>query len=350
MNAARVISLLAAACLVTGVTAACSSGTEGGGTSSTSAAAPNTSTAAPGGSNTPDSSASAAPSGSGGLSTVTSAVGTEGDISVGVEPDAKAVALLPDSIKQKGTIVVAMDLKYPPTSFMSPDNKPMGYNVDIARLLAAKLGLKLQIEDVSFSTIIPGLTGGRYDFTTTNMSATAARLKVLDMIDYWADGSSLGVKAGNPENLDINNDSICGKAIAVTLGSTQQETYLPALSKKCTDEGKPEVQIVTLPDVNTALTQLASNRIVGIFYDTPSLAYAVQQQGSQFALTATQYQKPASQGNDLVAIGLAKGSPLTKAMQAAMQSIIDSPLYMKALNNWGLGAGAIKTADIATGS
>lgn len=274
--------------------------------------------------------------------------GTTGDIAAGVSVDPAAAQLLPASVRSKGTITVALDLEYPPTSFLSPANQPEGYNVDISRLLAAKLGLKLQIQNVSFDTIIPGLTGGRYDFTASDMTATAARLNVLDMINYWSDGSSLGVKNDNPEKLDINTTSICGRSIAVMTGTTQQETYLPALSTNCTAKGKPAVQTVVLPNVNAALTELSSGRIDGIFYDTPSLAYAAQQHSSTFSVVPDQYAKPASLGTDLVAIGLPKNSGLTKAMQVAMQSIIDSPLYRQALNNWGLGGGAVTTASIAT--
>ncbi|MFC6705607.1 ABC transporter substrate-binding protein [Flexivirga alba] len=315
----QVISLFAVTCLALG-TAACSSSDGGSGAGSASGAT------------------------SGGKA---SAKGTTGDISKGVAADPAAVKLLPAAAKSKGSITVAMDLQYPPTSFLSPSNQPEGYNVDIARLLAAKLGLKLTIKNISFDTIIPGLTGGRYDFTTTNMSATPERLKVLDMINYWTDGSSLATKAGNPLHLAINDSSICGKNIAVMKGTTQQEIYLPALSKKCTSGGKSAANAVVLPNVNGALTQLASGRIDGIFYDTPSLAYAVQQHGSTFEVAGKQYDKPASLGTDLVAIGLKKNSPLTKAMQQAMQSVIDGPLYRKTLNNWGLGGGAITTAGIA---
>ena len=285
-----------------------------------------------------------------GGSSAANTAATAGDIASGVSPDSAAAALLPASVRSKGSLTVALDLHYPPTSFLSPAKQPVGFNVDIAKLLAAKLGLKLDIQNVSFATIIPGLTGGRYDFTASDMSATAARLKVLDMINYWTDGSSLAVKAGNPGNLDINTPSVCGKSIAVMTGTTQQETYLPALSKNCAGAGKAAVNSVVLPNVDTALTQLGSGRIDGIFYDTPSLAYAVKQNGTAFALAAAQYAKPAGSDSDLVAIGLRKNSELTKAMQAAMQSLIDSPLYLKALTNWGLQSGAIKTASIAAAS
>lgn len=268
------------------------------------------------------------------------------NIAAGVRTDPNAVKLLPQSYKDKGTISVAMELAYPPTSFLTPSNQPAGFNVDFSRLIAAKLGLKLNIENVQFATIIPGLTGDRYDFTATDMSKTPVRLKVLDMIDYWNDGSSLGVKAGNPEKLGINDTSVCGKSIAVIPGSTQQQTYLPLVSKKCADSGKPAVNAVVLPNVNDALPQLASGRIDGIFYDTPSLAYAAKQNGSAFSVAGDQYVKPASLGNTLVAVALKKDSPLTPALQAAVQSVMDSPQYKQVLSRWGLGSGAITDAKL----
>ena len=327
----KAVSFATTACLALGTAAALagcggSSGSSGGGSHSASGASTGTT-------------AAAAATSSGGSA----------NIAAGVTSDPAAVKLLPASVKKRGTITVAMDLAYPPTSFLSQSNQPEGFNVDIARLIAAKLGLKLNIANVSFETIIPGLAGGRYDFTATDMSATPARLRVLDMINYWTDGSSLETKAGNPEHLNINTSSICGKSIAVMTGTTQQQTYLPALSKAhCTSAGKSAVKTVTLPNLNGALTQLASGRLDGIFYDTPSLAYASRQHGSTFTLTTPQYAKPAKLGTDLVAIGLPKHSSLTKPVQAAMQSIMAGPLYMKALDRWGLGGGAIKTASIAT--
>ena len=42
-----------------------------------------------------------------------------------------------------------------------------------------------------------------------------------------------------------------------------------------------------------------------------------------------------------MALGLAKDSPLTPALHAAMQSLMDSPAYQETLDRWGLGAGAI---------
>src|SRR6478672_4511066 len=151
---------------------------------------------------------------------------------------AAAVKLLPQSYKDKGELTVAMDLHYPPTTFLADDNvTPIGLNPDIARLVAKKLGLKLKFENTAFDTIIPGIDGGRYDFTATTMSPTAERLKVLDMVDYLNTGVSVAVAHGNP--LNISNDNMCGRNIAVTKGSNAQLKHLPNISKwTCEEKGK----------------------------------------------------------------------------------------------------------------
>lgn len=265
------------------------------------------------------------------------------DISEGVQPDEAAVKLLPQSYKDKGELTVAMDLHYPPTTFLADDNStPIGLNPDMARLIAKKLGLKLKFENTAFDTIIPGLDGGRYDFTATTMSPSAERLKVLDMIDYFNGGVSVAVSTGNP--LNISNDDMCGRSIAVTKGSNAQLKHLPNISEwTCTSKGKPAINGVTLPNIQEALTQLASKRIDGVFYDTVSLVWAETQQPNTFTILTPQVD---TRSDHVVAIALKKGSPLTPALQKAVQSVLDSAEYKKSLANWGLESGAITEAKL----
>ncbi|ELT45608.1 ABC transporter substrate-binding protein [Arthrobacter nitrophenolicus] len=264
------------------------------------------------------------------------------DISEGVQPDADAVALLPQSYKDKGELTVAMDLHYPPTTFLAEDNQtPIGLNPDVARLVAKKLDLDLKFVDTKFDTIVPGLDGGRFDFTATTMSKTEERLKVLDMIDYFKAGNSVAVAAGNPLNLTM--ETLCGKNIAVTQGSTGQLKRLPALSEQtCTSKGQPEINAVTLPNVQEALTQLHSKRIDGVLYDTTSLGWAQKQQPDSFTLLG----RVNVGSSDVTAIGVKKGSPLTPALQKAIQSVLETPEYKESLETWGLESGAITDAKL----
>ncbi|MEU0219131.1 ABC transporter substrate-binding protein [Streptomyces sp. NPDC006265] len=263
------------------------------------------------------------------------------DISVGVKPDAKAVKLLPATVKARGTISVAMDLTSPPTTFMASDNKtPIGFNPDMARLIAAKLGLKLQFNNIKFDTIITGLEAGRYDFTASTMGATKDRLKVLDMVDYFKAGTGVSVPYGNPQSLRTH--TLCGHRVGVQSGSTAELQWLPQLSRQdCTSKGKAAIEAVSLPSVNDALTQLVSKRIDAVMYDFTGLRWAATQQPKTFDVL-----KPLV-ATKTVTVALKKDSPLTPAVQAAIQSIIDSPKYADALGRWGFQDLGIKTAAMA---
>jgi polar amino acid transport system substrate-binding protein len=262
------------------------------------------------------------------------------DISVNVGVDDKARGLLPPAAKDKGTLVVAMELKYPPTSFIAEDGKtPIGLNVDMARLIAKKLGLKVEIADVGFDTIIPSLQGHRYDMTATSMTATAERVAVLDMIDYFKVGSSIAVGKGNPEGYAV--DALCGKTLAVMKGSIQSTKRLPELSKsQCEDKGKPAIEGIILPSIQDATTQLSSGRIKAIYYDTSSLGWAVTQQPNRFEMLTPQVNE------STVSVALPKDAELTAAVQAALQSIIGTPEYQQSLQRWGLAGLGITDAKL----
>jgi polar amino acid transport system substrate-binding protein len=265
------------------------------------------------------------------------------DVSEGVQPDAAAVALLPEFYKAKGELTVAMDLSSPPMTFLAEDNTtPIGVNPDLARLVAKKLDLKLKFENTAFDTIIPGIDGGRYDFTATTMSATEERLKVLDMINYLKGGSAVAVAKGNP--LNLTNETLCGRNLGVTKGSTQQLKHLPNVSKwTCEEKGQSAINAITLPNVQEALTQLDSKRIDGVFYDASALAWANEQQPGHFTILEPRMN---TRTDTNVAMGLKKGSPLTPALQAAIQSVLETPEYKESLDYWGLGESAITDATI----
>lgn len=115
------------------------------------------------------------------------------------------------------------------------------------------------------------------------MSATEGRLKQLDMINYLKGGSAVAVPHANPHNL--TNETLCGKNIGVTKGSTQQLKHLPNVAKwSCEEKGQPAINAITLPNVQEALTQLDSKRIDGVFYDASALAWANEQQPDHFTI------------------------------------------------------------------
>lgn len=85
------------------------------------------------------------------------------------------VSLL-DEIQKRGVIKVGMFLQYPPTEFRDPKtHEPKGLEVEIAKLLAKDLGVKLEIVDMEWDAIVAGLLAKKYDVIIGSMSRTPKR-------------------------------------------------------------------------------------------------------------------------------------------------------------------------------
>lgn len=85
------------------------------------------------------------------------------------------VSLL-DEIQKRGVIKVGMFLQYAPTEYRDPvTHEPKGLEVEIARLLAKDLGVKLEIVDMEWDAIIAGLLAKKYDVIIGSMSRTPKR-------------------------------------------------------------------------------------------------------------------------------------------------------------------------------
>ena len=113
------------------------------------------------------SSKSKAPTGGGGSTTNSTAA-------PGV--NAAAAALVPASIKSKGTLTIAMDASYPPDEFIGTNGKTIeGMDVDFGTALAAELGLKASFVNVTFDDIIPRLQSGQYDMGLSSFTEVTTR-------------------------------------------------------------------------------------------------------------------------------------------------------------------------------
>ena len=83
--------------------------------------------------------------------------------------------------------------------------------------LAAVMGLKANLVNATFATIIPGLAAGRYDMGASSFSDTPAREKSVDFVDYAQVGESFYTKAAGGTSIGSIAD-ICGKTVSVESG------------------------------------------------------------------------------------------------------------------------------------
>ena len=250
--------------------------------------------------------------------------------------DPAVAKLVPASVKSKGTLTVAADATYAPDEFIGPDGHTVvGMDADLAKALAATMGLKASVVNATFDSIIPGLAAGKYDLGASSFTDTKKREQTVDFVDYLVAGESFFTKASGGTSINTIAD-ICGKSVAVEKGTTEQSDA-EAQSKKC---GSKAVNLLVFPDQNGANLALASGKADLGFADTPVAAYAVKKSNGQFKLVGQSY------ANAPYGLATPKGNGLDKALLAALEDLMKNGTYKQILAKWNLTSGAITTPKI----
>jgi polar amino acid transport system substrate-binding protein len=256
-----------------------------------------------------------------------------------VTKDDALAAMVPAAVSADGKIVFGADASYPPNEFTDTDGSTIiGMDVDLGTAVAQKLGLTAEFQNSAFSGIIPGIAGAKYELGMSSFSINDERVQTVDMVSYFSAGTSLAVKTGNPDG--INADDLCGKAIGVQAGTTQVDD-LAARNTQCTTTGKAPIAISELQAQTDVTLALTANRVVAMLADSPVVAYAAKTTEGAVEAVGEPYDT-APYG-----IVLAKNQgDFGKALQGAVQSLIDDGSYTKILEKWNVQIGAIPTSEL----
>ena len=87
----------------------------------------------------------------------------------------------------KPNLVMATNAEFPPYEYIDGDMY-YGIDVEVAKIIADKLGYDLVIENVAFDSIIPGVQAGKYSMGMAGMTVTEDRIKEVDFSDSYATG------------------------------------------------------------------------------------------------------------------------------------------------------------------
>lgn len=253
-----------------------------------------------------------------------------------VGTDAAAVALLPDDVKASGKLVIGIDPTYAPNEYKDDAGNPIGWDVDLATAMAAKLGLKADYQISSFDKIIPSITGGTYDIGVSSFTDNAEREKQVDFVNYY----NAGIQWAQPIGKSVDQANACGLTVAVQATTVEETDELPAKSKACTDAGKAAITILKFDKQDEATNALVLGRADAMSADSPITQYAVSQQKDKIELAGDPF--------DVAPYGIAvnKGSKLAQAIQAALQSMMDDGSYKSILDKWGVYSGAVDKITI----
>ena len=243
-------------------------------------------------------------------------------------------AQVPGSVKANGTLTVAADATYAPNEFIGTDGHTVvGLDADLAKALGQVLGLKVNVINATFATIIPGLASGKYDLGISSFTDTKEREKTVDFVTYFVAGTSFYVKSDGGPDIGSLAD-LCGRTVAVEQGTTQQADA-QAQAEKCKSAGKPGMTVQVFNDQNAVNLALSSGRAQVAMADSPVAAYQVKQSNGTFKVTGSPY------GTAPYGIAIPENNGMADPILAAVKHLMSEGTYTKILGKWGVQGGAI---------
>ena len=87
----------------------------------------------------------------------------------------------------KDTLVMATNATFPPYEYVDGEEYK-GIDIEISQAIADDLGMKLQVDDMDFDSIIPAITTGKADMSLAGMTVTEDRKKNVNFSDSYATG------------------------------------------------------------------------------------------------------------------------------------------------------------------
>ena len=202
-----------------------------------------------------------------------------------------------------GKLTMATNATFPPYEMTTDSGEIEGIDVDTAKAIAEKLGLELQIDDMDFDAALLSVQQGKADIVMAGVTVTDERKAVMDFSDSYATGIQSIIV---PEGSDIASpDDLAGKKIGTQRGTTG---YI-----YCSDDFG-EDSVVAYDNGLTAVQALNNGQVDAVVIDNaPATEYVAANPGLKVLDT--------SYAEEDYAIGLAKGSALEDAINAALEEL-----------------------------
>ncbi|WP_298624931.1 ABC transporter substrate-binding protein [uncultured Legionella sp.] len=217
--------------------------------------------------------------------------------------------------KNTKTFHFATSAEYPPFEY-SEHGEIKGFDIDLARMVAKKLGRKAVFHNMQFSSILPAVLSGQVDMAISTITITTARQKNMDFSSpYYFEGIAAVFKEENPAN---SFAALKNKKIACQLGTTMELWVKKQV---------PTAELTLLDNNNQAIEALKAGHVDAVILDgaqTP--VFSKKNHGLSYALIA--------KAEDGYGIALQKNATLTAEINLALKSLEATGEIQKLQNKW----------------
>jgi polar amino acid transport system substrate-binding protein len=249
-----------------------------------------------------------------------------------------AIVTPPTNLIRPGTITFLSDTTYPPQESIDPQTQQaVGFDIDIAQAIAAKMGLSATIQKTDSPQIVGALLAKKGDAIISALQITPDLERQVALVPYFRAGQAILVRKGNPAGITDLPD-LCGRNVSIQVQSPEENTVDEANGGIC--KGNPIKKHVYPTDLQAVLI-LKQRGVDAALDDSPVAAYFVKQTPDQLELAGSPF-KTTPEG---IAVD-PKNGELLKAIQKAMLAIYQDGSYRQILTKWNLVDGEIPASQI----
>jgi len=171
-----------------------------------------------------------------------------------------------ERILKRQELVVGITGTQPPLNVTTKDGEIIGFDADIAKLIASNMGVKVKFETMPFAKLLPALEAGKVDMVLSSMTITLERnLKVAFVGPYYVSGKGILTKAENIASLqDSDGLNRPEFKVGVLKSSTSQEFV---------EKSAPKAKLIATQSYDEAVEMLLADKINAVIADYPFCAY-----------------------------------------------------------------------------
>lgn len=217
---------------------------------------------------------------------------------------ARAADLL-DTVKTRGILRIALEGTYPPFNFKDTKTGQLaGYDVDVAKLVCARLGVKPEFVTTEWAAILAGLGAGKYDVIVSQVGITPRRQQAFDFSQPYTYSAPQLIVRRNENATYRSLADLKGRKVGVGQGSVFEQQV----------RAVPGIEVKSYPAAPENLQDLAFGRIDAALNDSLMVAYLLK--NSQLPIRA------GARVGDVERMGIAfrKGNP---TFHAAVDKALD---------------------------
>jgi cystine transport system substrate-binding protein len=170
------------------------------------------------------------------------------------------------AVKARGTLKVALEGTYPPFNYKEKNGELAGYDVDVARLVGARLGVKVEFVSSEWASILAGLSANKYDVIISQVGINPKRELAFDFSAPYIYSMPQLIVRKNETAAYTSLADLKGKKLGVGQGSVYEQQA----------KAVPGIEVRSYAAAPDTMSDLASGRLDAALNDSLMSAYLLK--------------------------------------------------------------------------